>query len=371
MKKSAKAKKARKVAKVARKNREALWKTIEETGVFTDVQSVLGDDAVIECPKVLSLNENYLETIDFFRSIKTVARVLDIRSRLGLKADTAFSIGLSKVEHISIRCAVMFTAEVDRLCRVGRVSLNYSGDIVRAHEPLQLLWQLGFFKYLKMRQHVDPDQTVLGHRAAIQIISGLKCPDSEFDEFNSRLNKICTEYQGLAIIEGAMTEAMLNVVHHAYLKEIELEFPHCGHRWWATAAYNEVEREMRFLVYDQGHGIARTLPATGYQDLLMDLYSVDTTTVWRQDSILIEAALKMSRTRTRLDGRGKGFGDIQLPLRLIDGSRLRIVSGFAEVMVRHNRQPQAAPLEKHVGGTLLEWIFPVGSIDMLGGNLDA
>jgi hypothetical protein len=365
MKRSAKSKRSLKSSRKARRERRNLSKAVSEGRVASEVVEILGEDRKISCPAELSIHDNFTQTIEFFQTIKKLALVLQIRSKLQLKRDIDFVIELAEVRHISIRCALILTAEIDRLCRIGGISLSYSGDASKNTEALQVLMQMGFFDYLKMDANLAELKAISSHRAAIPILSGLKCPDAEFDEFNDNLKRICKSYQGLAVVEGAMAEAMLNVVHHAYIRKIELKYPHCGHRWWATASYNEAKKEMRFLVYDQGHGIGQTLPATGYQKLLMQLFESNSASFWKRDAALISAAIKMSRSRTKIDGRGRGFIDIQKPLRLVPGSRLRILSGHAEVNFSDVDVTISSELVNHIGGTLLEWIMPTGSVETL------
>ena len=55
----------------------------------------------------------------------------------------------------------------------------------------------------------------------------------------------------------AVTEAMTNVKHHAYLGRTDLTGPR---NWWLSAMYDTAGGGVSISIYDQGQGIPKTLP---------------------------------------------------------------------------------------------------------------
>ncbi|MEM9522891.1 MAG: hypothetical protein AAF982_02680, partial [Pseudomonadota bacterium] len=204
-----------------------------------------------------------------------------------------------------------------------------------------------------------------GHRAAVPLMSGLNCDEEKFLGFYRSVQEIFDAFETTDFVHKGMAEAMLNAINHAYLSKFPLAYPSCGKRWWAAAVMDAEQSELKVIVYDQGHGIAKTLPTSGLVESIEvaigNILGKITKLVDTSEEIMVKAALESARTRTGEDKRGKGFKDIQAPVNEVSGSRLRITSGQAQVTVENGCDTVSLPLKHHIGGTLIEWIFPVQS----------
>lgn len=320
-----------------------------------------------DCPRILSIDQNFLETIDFFVELKRLSKLIMIRRKYRRTTPIRYSIGLNKLEAISVRCAIIFAAEIDRLRRIAGDELSYKGKSEDDNEAISLLRQLGVFRLVGNKQ-VEEQNSELpahGHRTAIPLISGLNCDEEKFIHFEVSVRKIFEEFKTTDFMHSSMAEAMLNATNHAYLSKFSLEYPSCGKRWWAAAVMDADRSELKVIIYDQGHGIAKTLPTSGLVEgielKLGKLMGNLTNLVDTPDEILVKAALESARSRTGDDKRGKGFKDIQAPVKEVGGSTLRITSGRAEVTLAGDHDTVSLPLEHHIGGTMIEWVFPIQS----------
>lgn len=335
----------------------------------------------IDCPTNLSLSQNYVETITFFTEIKKLSNHILERKRFRPTSPSPFSIGLGNLEKISVRCAVMLSSELERLQQVSAAKLKYSGSTAVENEALSLLRQMGCFELLGIQEKTDEASSSLespeinlpnGHRTALRLISGRQIDNTKFEKFEVELSKICDEFSSLKVLNGAMGEAILNVKNHAYLSDMKLKFPSPGKRWWAVASITSLDKKLKIIVYDQGHGIGKTLPKTGILERLTSYFDSASSSIINtsdlSELVLLKAVVKRAlnlsskgprRSRTGLNGRGKGLGDILKPIEMVPSSSIRIASGAAEVTYDKNSGIKGCILPRHLGGTLVEWMFEV------------
>ncbi len=322
-----------------------------------------------ECPEVLSIDRNFNQTIQFFLELKQLSKQIMKRREYRKTTPVHYSIGLENLETISVRCAIILAAEIDRLRRVAGDELFYQGKVEDDSEPISLLRQLGVFRLIgNLKEGSAVEETAVavhGHRTAIPLMSGLNCDEEKFLGFEKSVRQIFEEFQTTDFVHSSMAEAMLNATNHAYLSKYSLEYPSCGKRWWAAAVMDADRSELKVIIYDQGHGIAKTLPTSGLVEnievTIGKLLGRLTKLVDTPEEIMVKAALEAARTRTGDDKRGKGFKDIQAPVKEVSGSTLRITSGQAQVTLADGCDTVSLPLEHHIGGTLIEWIFPIQS----------
>lgn len=159
-------------------------------------------------------------------------------------------------------------------------------------------------------------------------------------------------------IEIAISEAILNVSHHAYEdRNGQILKDEIGPRWWQCAWSTEEEnvKTVVFIIYDVGQGINSSY-TTGRANSTMTSGSAV------QQQILAEA---MSLGRTRFgenSGRGKGSEDIKYAAQtnFVIESELLVVSGSCAYNIKSN-QPgyHTVWLQQSLPGTLLEWSFSI------------
>ena len=114
-------------------------------------------------------------------------------------------------------------------------------------------------------------------------------------------------------------------------------------------AYDEATKTLHFFLYDQGVGIARTLPRSSIWEQILALRFE------RSDADLINAAIEVRRSSTTIPGRGRGLDEIVSFIDAEGRGRLRIVSGDGEVCYMPRRERTRRTLPGRLIGTLIEW----------------
>lgn len=74
---------------------------------------------------------------------------------------------------------------------------------------------------------------------------------------------------------------------------------------------------------------------------------------------MIAAAIEVSRTARESDqGRGQGLKEIFSIVDEVEGAKVRVLSGHGEVLYDALQGLRAHSLDRHIGGTLIEWDVP-------------
>jgi hypothetical protein len=158
---------------------------------------------------------------------------------------------------------------------------------------------------------------------------------------------------------GAMIEAVVNVVRHAYPPGVELPF-RAVQRWWMTAALDRKMRSTTAVVYDQGVTIPVTLPKWEHyrnwtRRIGRKIGIVPPASDTKSDGEAIAAAVEESLTSSGESHRGTGLAQMRHFVDQCQGGRLRIMSRCGEVVFRPGKDPEVRTYDVSVGGTLIEW----------------
>ncbi|MGL6440477.1 hypothetical protein ACSZM0_20895 [Aeromonas hydrophila] len=175
------------------------------------------------------------------------------------------------------------------------------------------------------------------------------------EQLTRRLNGPHTQL--MSMLGSAISEAVLNVKHHAYQHDPEMFSGCLESRWWQYARFDEQEGRFLFVIYDLGLGILQT-----YRNSLSAL-RLD------PDTHIMEEALSFgySRFSETNPERGCGSEDIKHPVRsgellLICCDDLRYIyeGTKADIDVMSDKASGRAKIERtfySVNGNLLEWTF--------------
>jgi anti-sigma regulatory factor (Ser/Thr protein kinase) len=158
---------------------------------------------------------------------------------------------------------------------------------------------------------------------------------------------------------GAMVEAIVNVVRHAYPID-SVDGPPDLRRWWMTGAVDRAARWTTAVVYDQGITIPVSLPnwqhfAGWRHRILSAIGAVPDTSDTRSDGQAIAAAVEESASSTGEQHRGHGLAQMRNFVDQCQDGYLRIMSRCGEVIFRPKKKPEIRSYDVSVGGTLVEW----------------
>ncbi|PSU24474.1 hypothetical protein CTM97_00580 [Photobacterium phosphoreum] len=164
----------------------------------------------------------------------------------------------------------------------------------------------------------------------------------------------------LQLLVTGVSEAMLNVIHHAYKDPFNAAFIHStkklivagiGERWWQCAWFDSRKKAWIFIICDIGLGIPQT-----YNYLRQDhLYSVN-------PSLALKHAFIRGNSRFIGSGRGNGSEDMMQPIKSGYNESLLVYSGGAKYHFKTGMdQPEIENLSRFFNGTLVEWTLYVSN----------
>jgi hypothetical protein len=246
--------------------------------------------------------------------------------------------------------ALLFLAELRRAKRHSGKQVQFTCVPPENEKVSQVLQQIGVFELLGVAPGVAPvdDDVVSWKFAHGDQVEGAKYEDvlAAYD------GEIASE-----LLEGlynGITEAMTNVVGHAYDMPRADGWKAKSREWWMFSQAKDEELTVVFC--DLGAGIPRTLPLKRpgvWKKLLQFGRSTD--------AQAIEYALKDSISRTKLDYRGKGLGQIVRAVSAEAAGRVAIFSNRGLLYRRPSLAMKRVELPDSILGTLICWTLPLKS----------
>ncbi len=304
---------------------------------------VHGSFTPVHCPAVLSFEDNF----------DGVVKLLDdIRKKTKKHRNKRIHIDFKPIRTIKPSAALVLAAELDRWNRdlairgsalVAVDAEEWDGTVRR------LLREMGFFKLLRVAS-IPEEKSSTGVQY-VQFCSGVKVDGKVIDDLRRLRLEPFVSVPNKHLLYAAVTEAMTNVVHHAYRDQTTLGVPK---HWWLSAAYDRQSKEVAVMIYDQGSGIPATLPRK-FKERIRELLPENLT---KDDAHMIRAAHKLSRTATHSPSRGHGLQrDIRRYIEALDcQGTYRVISNRGEYIVETGASSDKMIFHKHpLNGTLIEW----------------
>lgn len=325
-------------------------------------------------PEVLCFDEDCAGTIEALANVRQRwftptrgGRRLKMR-RLGSRPhlSTGSYKALECIKRITPAAALVLAAEYDRVRQLAnsppylvnipgwdrsvRTMLQAVGflELFGIPDDMATLTDTGEIAVLRMKTGTFHDPVAIN-----DLVEGLKAlfPASKHPD----------RAKSMALFE-ALTEAVGNVVHHAYPSDGTYVAPHIG-RWWMTGAVDRDAGWTAAAVYDQGTAIPVSLPGwVNYPGVRRRIIEARQRLGWADeagspswDGHAIEAAVEESATSTGLSGRGHGLAQMRRFVDACQSGRLRILSRYGEVVFRPNERPYINHHRAPISGTLVEW----------------
>lgn len=294
----------------------------------------------VECPQDFSLRSNFDAVVDVIHRIRhQSARLRNERTYIDFR----------QIRQLSPGAALVMAAELDRWNyvrpgkRLGTVDVDdWDPDIRR------LLDDMGFFSLLDVPGRRPADAGSDDQMRYVKFRTGRVADGEAFTLLRTQdLEPIVGEMPRKEHLYAAVTEAMTNVVQHAY--GLGARRPH----WWLAGSRNGATGQVSVMIYDQGIGIPETLPRR-YSERLRGFLPGD-------HARMIRAAHDLKRSATDEPHRGHGLErDIRGYLNFLDcQASYRVVSLKGEYTYTRNRDGvEKDELKSHsnsLNGTLIEW----------------
>ena len=313
-----------------------------------------GNRLTIVLPEKLNFNSDLEITALNINAI----RYLTQKRKVSHRAYRLGSVNFDYLKSISTSASLVLTAELSKWDDEIRNRLtpniqNWDKDI------LVHFYDLGFFDLFKKKPiEIDKFKTDTGHsRRIVKYIKG-RCGD---DQKTRALKTNITDMIGDQInkwmfLHGGLSEAIVNVSHHAYPKAYG--FTDAEKNWYLTASFNTSEKELKVVFYDQGIGIPKSLPTSDLWEKTLEYLSIFPFVDRKKDETLLRAAVELDRTSTNESDRGKGLQDLLEFIRQRKNGCLSILSlkGLFELEVINGAESvRTDHFNNPVRGTLIIW----------------
>lgn len=268
--------------------------------------------------------------------------------RQEIKATKAICLDFSGTEKLFADGTLLFLAEIRRVIKhvlpAPKITCVYPTNA----KVSQVLQQIGFFSLIQSADGITPiDDDVVNWRFA----HGRQVEGEKYEDVLAQFDGSIAEPLREDLFKG-ITEAMTNVVNHAYefYRDDGLGIT-SSKEWWMFSQVKDTLLTVVFL--DLGAGIPRTLPIK-HPSLWRKLVRFGR----RHDSHTIDYAVKDSISRTGKENRGKGLGQI---VRAVDSepNSVMTIHSNSGVLVRKNGHTKRNDYRDSILGTLIFWQIPL------------
>ena len=227
----------------------------------------------------------------------------------------------------------------------------------------QSFYDTGFFKLLGVSPRKGVRDKVPNPTSKyIQFMSGTELERDASRELREALlgPDIAMDTKARKSLYRAISEAMLNVVQHAYPPEYTANRQVRG-RWW-LAGHIDAKRDQLLITFcDLGIGIPKTLPKLYAWENIRAALSL-LPGISPNDGDMIRAGMLIGRTQTGLSNRGKGLNDLRRFIDLTKGGELRIYSRAGAYRYKPDGKDSVVNSARSIGGTLINWSVPLSEV---------
>ena len=320
-------------------------------------------------PPVLCFDRNPEETIVALASLRrSLNRPRPIRHRSTRHGNsTAGRLGtyrsFEEIKSITPASALIIAAEYERIKKFNPDFILYIANIDRWDPSVcRLLQEIGFFRLVGFNGRA-PTRAYEGNFTLLPMRSGETADSPTLTQMIRDLRGLFPSdsgsLDGLVHLYGAMTEALVNVVRHAYPANGEFQYRPIG-KWWMTGAVDRQAKWMTAVVYDQGVTIPVSLSDwqehAGWRRRLTAMLGVGADpTDPKYDGEAIAAAVEESVSSTGDAHRGHGLAQMRDFVDQCRDGHLRVISRGGEVIFRPGGSRTVRTYNHSIGGTLIEW----------------
>lgn len=267
---------------------------------------------------------------------------------------------LSETVSINIDALAYLLGNIEYFIKVyGKNKIN--GSYSKSNLVNQILTDSGFFNRLGAKNILGDSNCNQLSQRTLKFISGRYVNAETIIPLRVQvLNDACKlSLQADKKIFRALSEAMLNVHHHAYdgVKYQIGRKKDIKGRWWLGGTFNSNDGILCFAMYDVGDGIPATMPRN-YRTYLEKFTPAAETL---DDSELVYLATQRGKTSTLQGHRGRGIPDMHQIVK--DGhGHMQILSGYGFYSF-NGQSGHKFKLPMPCRGTLVVWNIFTNSLN--------
>lgn len=304
----------------------------------------------ISLPEILDLAGNFEETVGIIRLIR----------QLALRDKKSVYLVFDNVKSIKPAALLLLLAELHR-CRLISGDKKVTGNYPANPKVERMLHATGFFKLLGIKSRISkkPKSYPMEY---VEFVSHTHEVKGTVRGFREALlgTTITMSPKAKGRFYRALTEAMLNVSHHAYPKDKSRQNSSRG-RWWLAGHVNRRTKELIVMFCDLGVGIPHTLPKIYPMELIRAALAI-LPGIPLNDAQMIKAGMEIGRTRTREQNRGRGLNDLRSLVDQAGAGDLNIFSRRGHYIYSAGDGDAVKNYNVSIGGTLITWTVPLDTI---------
>ncbi len=239
-----------------------------------------------------------------------------------------------------------FVASIDAILNnyPEKLSCNYPADEVVE----QLFQHIGFLQRLGQ----SPRKAITADNVRYwQYLTGTSV---DLSGFKSLFEKISLENDTKAGLYDGFTEAITNVIQHAYSDDRDVQDV-VACKWWMFAQHRNGQLDI--AICDLGIGIPNSMISK--PELSEIIPRIVARFKKRSHNALIEVAVESNRSRTKLAHRGKGLPDMLSFARTSEIGGFLIHSRRGFFVCNANRTERGHDYRRAITGTLIHWHIPI------------
>lgn len=308
---------------------------------------------VIDVPQTLDIEKKFDDSVKFIAELR----------KSGYKTNTPIKLDFSQCLNISPASMLLLLAHIHKI-RLLRGEAAVTGTYPIDQKLDKKMCAMGFYDLLNIKNNHENPQTF--PMEYIPFSSATRKPERFTENFKHQLfgENILIRTEIGRSFYAALTEALLNCLNHAYPEKIPKE-KKIRNRWWLSGHYHQPSGRLHVMFCDLGVGIPQTLPRTQGTENLRKLLSNFTLGKYSDDGAMISAAMKIGRSKTGNQYRGKGLNDLRKFIEKIGAGKLIIYSnkGRYNYTLKDSIVREVTNTHNHsIYGTLIHWSVPIDKV---------
>ncbi len=343
------------------KNRRTKWLIIHEhycdkrkirEKYLSKLKNIRANDKskmqILAAPSHMSLRSNFEEVVSFFNTLR--------ERTTGIKKVQHLMVDFETISVLKPGAALILAAELYRWQTLNFIKLRPFKPEGWDSDVRRLFNEMGLFELLKTSKKFRNQKFYSsGSQTFFKFLTG-KTSDGELaGTLMEKMAPVIDKHYNETLLYVALSEAMTNVLHHAYPVDSDVFNSDLKNRWWLSGSFDRDSKVMTVLLYDQGVGIPATLPTRPklYKNILR--YIGEKYYATTNQGQLIQAAVQIGRSRTQEGHRGKGLKQILKFSSDSEFGRLYIVSRKGEYFFSEDCVEEANNCPVELGGTFIQW----------------
>jgi len=300
----------------------------------------------LPAPKIMSLRKNYEEVAQFFIDLRTKTSEKIGKNQLVVNFDT--------ISVLRPGAALVLASELFRWQEINQMKLKPYKPQKWNKQVVRLFNEMGLFELLKTQnKHRIKKYMQDGPQKFFQFLTGTESDGELAYKLMEYMSPVIKPVYNEMLLYIALSEAMTNVLQHAYPKEEEPESFSLKNRWWLSGSFDSDSQVMNVLLFDHGVGIPSTLPKSPLYKKILHYIKEEKNI--NNPGYLIKAAVDLGKSKTQLKHRGKGLRQILKFSSESDFGSLYIISHKGEYCYYEDCTDKAGSLPIELGGTFIQW----------------